>query len=215
MPLARVELLDELQIRACNIYSKTALAETPTLFVEFHGTPASVDEQVALFKTIAKEHGGGDFQWSTRPEERSKLWQARHDAAYSCMVLRPGAKVTATDVCVPISRLAECIAVTKQDLADHGLFGPIVGHVGDGNFHVAVLFNPGDADEFKRMKDFSERLAMRAIVMDGTCTGEHGVGQGKIAYLSAEFGAGLDLMRQIKRSIDPDNIMNPGKIFSA
>ncbi len=215
VPLARVELLDELQIRACNIYSKTALAETPTLFVEFHGTPASVDEQVALFKTIAKEHGGGDFQWSTRPEERSKLWQARHDAAYSCMVLRPGAKVTATDVCVPISRLAECIAVTKQDLADHGLFGPIVGHVGDGNFHVAVLFNPGDADEFKRMKDFSERLAMRAIVMDGTCTGEHGVGQGKIAYLSAEFGAGLDLMRQIKRSIDPDNIMNPGKIFSA
>jgi D-lactate dehydrogenase (cytochrome) len=213
LPLARVELLDELQIRACNIYSKLTLAETPTLFVEFHGSPSSVDEQVATFETIARDHRGHDFQWSRRPEQRSKLWQARHDAAYSCLVLRPGAKVMATDVCVPISRLAECVSQTKQDLAEHGLFGPIVGHVGDGNFHVAVLFDGDDPADVARMKAFSERLAMRAIDMDGTCTGEHGVGQGKIAYLPAEHGPALDLMRQIKRAIDPLNIMNPGKIF--
>lgn len=213
LPLARVELLDELQIRACNIYSKLALAETPTLFVEFHGSQNTVDEQVELFKAIASENDAGDFQWSTRPEERSKLWQARHDAAYSCLVLRPGAQVVATDVCVPISRLAECVTATKQDLADSGLFGPIVGHVGDGNFHVAVLFNRDDPDDLARMQAFTERLAMRAIAMDGTCTGEHGVGQGKMSYLDTEFGDALDFMRQIKRSFDPDNIMNPGKIF--
>ena len=213
LPLARVELLDELQIRACNIYSKLTLAETPTLFVEFHGSQSAVDEQVAAFEAIARDHLGQDFQWSRRPEERSKLWQARHDAAYSCLVLRPGAKVTATDVCVPISRLAECVTQTKQDLAEHRLFGPIVGHVGDGNFHVAVLFDGDDPADLARMKAFCERLAMRAIAMDGTCTGEHGVGQGKIAYLAAEHGAALDVMRQIKRALDPLNIMNPGKIF--
>ncbi|MBI3436258.1 MAG: FAD-binding protein [Proteobacteria bacterium] len=214
LPLARVELLDELQVRACNIYSKLNLAETPTLFVEFHGSQAAVEEQITLFESIARDHGGGDFQWSTRPEERTKLWQARHDAAYSCMVLRPGAKVMATDVCVPISRLAECVTLTKRDLAESGLFGPIVGHVGDGNFHVAVLFDGDDAMDLARMQAFCERLAMRAIAMDGTCTGEHGVGQGKMAYLAAEFGPALDLMRQIKRAIDPDDIMNPGKIFT-
>jgi D-lactate dehydrogenase (cytochrome) len=213
LPLARVELLDELQIRACNIYSKLALTETPTLFVEFHGSPAGVDEQVAAFEAIVREHGGGDFQWSTRPEERSRLWQARHDAAHSCLVLKPGAKVTATDVCVPISRLAECVIETKRDLADSGLFGPVLGHVGDGNFHVAILFDGNDAQEIARMKDFCERLAMRAIDMDGTCTGEHGVGQGKMAYLTAEFGPALDLMRHIKTALDPHNILNPGKIF--
>jgi D-lactate dehydrogenase (cytochrome) len=213
LPLARVELLDELQIRACNIYSKLTLAETPTLFVEFHGSQSSIDEQVAQFATIARDHRGHDFQWSRQPEQRSKLWQARHDAAYSCLVLRPGAKVMATDVCVPISRLAECVSQTKHDLAEHGLFGPIVGHVGDGNFHVAVLFDGDDPADVARMKAFSERLAMRAIAMDGTCTGEHGVGQGKMAYLAAEHGPALDLMRQIKCAIDPQNIMNPGKIF--
>jgi len=214
LPLARVELLDELQVQACNIYSKLTLAETPTLFVEFHGSKNSVEEQVAQFESIAHDNEGDDFQWSTRPEERSKLWQARHDAAYSCLVLRPGAKVMATDVCVPISRLAECVAATKQDLAESGLFGPIVGHVGDGNFHVAVLFDGGDPADIARVKAFGERLAMRAITMDGTCTGEHGVGQGKMAYLEAEFGPALDLMRQVKRAIDPHNIMNPGKIFA-
>ncbi|MGA7974926.1 MAG: FAD-linked oxidase C-terminal domain-containing protein [Pseudolabrys sp.] len=213
LPLARVELLDELQIRACNIYSNLALMETPTLFVEFHGSPAGVDEQVTELKAIAQEHDGGNFQWSTRPEERSKLWQARHDAAHSCLVLKPGAKVMATDVCVPISRLAECVAETKRDLAKAGLFGPILGHVGDGNFHVAVLFNADDGDELARMKAFSTRLAMRAIAMAGTCTGEHGVGQGKKAYLAAEFGPALDFMRAVKTAFDPHNILNPGKIF--
>ncbi len=214
LPLARIELLDELQVRACNIYSKLTLAETPTLFVEFHGSQNSVEEQVAAFEAIARENGGGAFQWSTRPEERSKLWQARHDAAYSCLTLRPGAKVMATDVCVPISRLADCVSETKADLAACSLFGPIVGHVGDGNFHVAVLFDGGDPADVARMTAFSERLAMRAIAMDGTCTGEHGVGQGKMAYLAAEFGPALDVMRWLKRALDPNDIMNPGKIFA-
>jgi D-lactate dehydrogenase (cytochrome) len=213
IPLARVELVDELQIRACNIYSKLALAEAPTLFVEFHGSQSAVDEQVAMFEAIARDNGGRDFQWSTKPEERSKLWQARHDAAFSCMVLKPGADVLPTDVCVPISRLAECVMATKDDLARSGLFGPIVGHVGDGNFHVAVMFDRDDANEVKRVQAFSERLVARAVAMDGTCTGEHGVGQGKMAYLEDEFGPALDLMRAVKRAVDPDNIMNPGKIF--
>ena len=214
IPIARVELLDELQIKACNVYSKLTLTEAPTLFVEFHGSQASVDEQVEMFKAIAEDNGSRDFQWSTKPEERTKLWQARHDAAFSCMVLKPGANVLPTDVCVPISRLAECVLETKDDLARRNLFGPIVGHVGDGNFHVAVLFDRDDADEVKRVKSFSEALAHRAIAMDGTCTGEHGVGQGKMAYLDAEYGEALDLMRAVKRAVDPDNIMNPGKIFT-
>jgi D-lactate dehydrogenase (cytochrome) len=214
LPLARIEMLDELQIRACNLYSKLTLAETPTLFVEFHGSESAVPEQAAVFESIARDNGGEDFQWSTRPEERSKLWQARHDAAYSCLMLRPGAKVTPTDVCVPVSRLAECVMQTKQDLAENGLFGPILGHVGDGNFHVAVLFDGDDPNDVARTKAFCQRLALRAIAMDGTCTGEHGVGQGKMDYLDAEFGPALDLMRQIKRTIDPHNIMNPGKIFT-
>ena len=214
LPIARIELLDELQIRACNTYSKLALAETPTLFVELHGTSASVDEQIAMLETITSEYGGGEFEWSTRPEERSRLWQARHDAAFSCLTLRPGAQVAPTDVCVPISRLAACVAATKQDLAASGLFGPIVGHVGDGNFHVAVLFDRDNKDDVARVKGFTERLARRAIAMDGTCTGEHGVGQGKMPYLVDEFGPALDYMRLIKRSIDPHNIMNPCKIFT-
>jgi D-lactate dehydrogenase (cytochrome) len=214
LPLARIELLDELQIRACNLYSKLTLTEAPTLFVEFHGSDSAVAEQTAMFETIARDNGGGDFQGSTRPEERSKLWQARHDAAYSCLMLRPGAQVTPTDVCVPVSRLAECVTETKHDLAESGLFGPILGHVGDGNFHVAVLFDGNDPSDIARMKAFCHRLALRAIAMDGTCTGEHGVGQGKMDYLDAEFGPALDLMRQIKRTLDPHNIMNPGKIFA-
>ena len=214
LPLARIELLDELQIRACNLYSKLALTEAPTLFVEFHGSAGAVAEQTATFEAMARDNGGGDFQWSTRPEQRSKLWQARHDAAYSCLTLRPGAQVTPTDVCVPVSRLTECVAETQRDLAESGLFGPILGHVGDGNFHVAVLFDRDDASDIERMKAFCHRLALRAIAMDGTCTGEHGVGQGKMDYLDAEFGPALDLMRQIKRTLDPHNIMNPGKIFS-
>jgi len=214
LPLARIELLDELQIHACNLYSKLSLTEAPTLFVEFHGSDSAVAEQTAMFEAIARDNGGGDFQWSTRPEERSKLWRARHDAAYSCLMLRPGAQVTPTDVCVPVSRLAECVTETKRDLAESGLFGPILGHVGDGNFHVAVLFDGNDSNDVARMKAFRHRLALRAIAMDGTCTGEHGVGQGKMDYLDAEFGPALDLMRQIKRTLDPHDIMNPGKIFA-
>jgi D-lactate dehydrogenase (cytochrome) len=214
LPIARIELLDELQIHACNLYSKLTLAEVPTLFVEFHGSESGVAEQAALFEAIADDNGGEGFQWSTRPEERSKLWQARHDAAYSCLMLRPGATVTPTDVCVPVSRLADCVVETKQDLTASGLIGPIAGHVGDGNFHVAVLFDGDNAEEVARVEGFCERLALRAIAMDGTCTGEHGVGQGKMAYLEAEFGEALDLMRQIKRAVDPHNIMNPGKIFA-
>jgi D-lactate dehydrogenase (cytochrome) len=214
LPLARIEMLDELQIRACNLYSKLTLAEAQTLFVEFHGSESAVAEQAAIFESIARDNGGEGFQWSTRPEERSKLWQARHDAAYSCLMLRPGAKVTPTDVCVPVSRLAECVTQTKQDLAESGLFGPVLGHLGDGNFHVAVLFDGDDANDIARMKAFCHRLALRAIAMDGTCTGEHGVGQGKMDYLESEFGMALDLMREIKRTIDPHNIMNPGKIFA-
>jgi D-lactate dehydrogenase (cytochrome) len=214
IPIARVELLDALQIRACNIYSKLTLAEVPTLFVEFHGSQRDVDEQVARFEEIASEHGGKDFNFATRAEERSKLWQARHDAAFATMVLRPGAKIVATDACVPISRLAECVMQTKADLDQNRLVGTMLGHVGDGNFHVALLADGNDADEMTRAKGFVERLALRAIAMDGTCTGEHGVGQGKIKYLETEHGGALAAMRALKQAIDPDDIMNPGKIFA-
>ncbi|MBV9629168.1 MAG: FAD-binding protein [Xanthobacteraceae bacterium] len=214
IPVARIEMLDALQIHACNLYSKLTLAEVPTLFVEFHGSQREVDEQVAQFEEIAREHGGTDFNFASKAEDRSKLWQARHDAAYASLALRPGAKAVATDACVPISRLAECVLETKADLDRERLVGTMLGHVGDGNFHVALLADPADADEIKRAKGFIERLAMRAIAMDGTCTGEHGVGQGKIHYLQAEHGAALDAMRAIKQAIDPDNIMNPGKIFA-
>jgi D-lactate dehydrogenase (cytochrome) len=214
IPLARVELLDELQIRACNIYSKLTLPEVPTLFVEFHDSESGVKEQIARFEEIARDNGATDFTFATKPEDRTKLWQARHDAAFAALVLRPGAKVTATDACVPISRLPECVLETKNDLARSKLLGAMLGHVGDGNFHVALLVDGNDSAEVARAKGFIERLALRAIDMDGTCTGEHGVGQGKIAYLQAEHGAALGVMRAIKQALDPHNIMNPGKIFA-
>jgi D-lactate dehydrogenase (cytochrome) len=214
IPVARIELLDALQIRACNIYSKLALAEVPTLFVEFHGSQRDVDEQVARFEEIARDNGGTGFSFATRAEERSKLSQARHDAALATMVLRPGAKIVATDACVPISRLADCVMETKADLDTNRLVGTMLGHVGDGNFHVALLADGADADEMTRAKGFIERLALRAIAMDGTCTGEHGVGQGKIKYLQAEHADALGAMRAIKHALDPDDIMNPGKIFA-
>ncbi len=214
IPVARIELLDALQIHACNLFSKLSLAEVPTLFVEFHGSQRDVDEQVAQFEEIAREHGGMDFNFASKAEDRSKLWQARHDAAHASLALRPGAKAVATDACVPISRLAECVMETKADLDRERLVGTMLGHVGDGNFHVALLADADDPDEMKRAKGFIERLAMRAIAMDGTCTGEHGVGQGKITYLEAEHGAAIAAMRAIKQAIDPDNIMNPGKIFA-
>lgn len=212
IPVARIELLDTLQVQACNAYSKLGLQETPTLFLEFHGTDAGVKEQSELFGDIARECGGGEFVWETRAEDRTKLWQARHDAYWACLGLRPGSKAVATDVCVPISRLAECVEATRKDIEESRLLAPIVGHVGDGNFHVSVLVDLEDADEVARAEGFIERLNWRAIEMEGTCTGEHGVGQGKMKYLMREHGAGLQLMRTLKMAIDPKNIMNPGKI---
>jgi D-lactate dehydrogenase (cytochrome) len=214
IPVARIELLDALQVRACNLYSKLALPETPMLFLEFHGSDASVAEQSERFGEIAKEFGGGPFDWATKAEDRSRLWQARHDAYWAQRGLRPNTQPLATDVCVPISRLAECLAETQRDIAESKLLAPIVGHVGDGNFHVGLLVDTNDAEEVARVRAFLERLTERALAMDGTCTGEHGVGQGKMKYLPSEYGApALDAMRAIKRALDPLDIMNPGKIF--
>ena len=215
IPVARIELLDALQVRACNLHSNVGLPETPMLFLEFHGTEASVAEQSQRFGEIAAEFGGGPFTWTTRPEERTRLWEARHHAALSNFTLRPGAAMIPTDVCVPISRLAECVTETQRDIEQSRILAPIVGHVGDGNFHLTLLVDLDDADEVKRAKALSERLVERALAMDGTCTGEHGVGQGKMKYLAAEHGvAALAVMASIKRALDPQNIMNPGKIVA-
>jgi D-lactate dehydrogenase (cytochrome) len=214
IPVARIELLDALQVRAVNLYSKIGLRETPMLFLEFHGSETTVAEQSERFGEIAQEFGGGPFEWTTRPEDRTKLWEARHSAALSTFTLRPGAKMIPTDVCVPISRLAECVTDTQRDIAESKLVAPIVGHVGDGNFHLTLLIDIDDVKEVEVAKAFNERLVERALAMDGTCTGEHGVGQGKKKYLLTELGApALEAMRAIKRALDPLDIMNPGKIF--
>jgi D-lactate dehydrogenase (cytochrome) len=215
IPVARIELLDALQVRACNLYSKLTLPEVPMLFLEFHGTDASVAEQSQRFGEIAAELGGGPFDWATRAEDRSKLWQARHDAYWAARSLRPGSHAVASDVCVPISRLAECVGATQRDVADSKLLAPIVGHVGDGNFHLSLMVDLDDNEEVARAKALLERLVERALAMDGTCTGEHGVGQGKMKYLQAEHGEpALEAMRAIKRALDPLDILNPGKIVS-
>ena len=214
IPVARIELLDALQVRACNAYSKLTLPETPMLFLEFHGTDAGVAEQSERFGEIAQEFGGGPFDWATSAEERTRLWQARHDAYWAQRGLRPNTQPLATDVCVPISRLAECLAATQRDIAESRLLAPIVGHVGDGNFHVGLMVDMNDDDEVARVHAFLERLVERALAMDGTSTGEHGIGQGKMKYMSAEHGdPALEAMRAIKRALDPLDIMNPGKIF--
>lgn len=214
IPVARIDLLDEIQVRACNAYSKLTLPEVPMLFVEFHGTEASVAEQSETFGEIAKDFGGGPFQWTTKPEERTKLWQARHDAYWASRALRPGTVGVATDVCVPISRLAECVRETHRDIKETGLLSPIAGHVGDGNFHCMPLLDMGNPKEVEAVENFLHRLTERALAMEGTCTGEHGVGQGKIKYLLGEHGApALSAMNAIKRALDPDNIMNPGKML--
>jgi D-lactate dehydrogenase (cytochrome) len=213
VPVARIELLDEVMIRACNRHSGLELAETPTLFLEFHGTTAGVGEQSRTVGEIARDFGGQDFAWATKPEDRSRLWQARHDAAWASKELRPGAEMRATDVCVPISRLAECILETRRDLDDGALLAPIVGHVGDGNFHLTLLVDPDDPAEVARADAVTARMVERALAMGGTCTGEHGVGSGKIAYVEAEHGESVALMRRIKRALDPQNIMNPGKVL--
>ncbi len=215
IPVARIELLDKLQVQACNAYSKLGLPETPMLFLEFHGSEESVAEQSRRFAEIAEGNGGGPFAWTTSAEERSKMWQARHDVLWATLGLRPGARAFATDVCVPISRLADCVEATQADIAEHGLIAPIVGHVGDGNFHTTPLIDVNSPEEIEKAEAFGERLALRAIEMGGTCTGEHGVGQKKMPYLEAEHGPdALDLMRRLKASLDPQNLFNPGKIFA-
>lgn len=214
VPVARLELLDEVQMEAVNQYSNLNYAAKPTLFMEFHGTEAGVKEQAELVRDIVSEFGGGSFQWATETEARSKLWQARHDAFYAATTLRPNCRGWATDVCVPISRLAECIIETKKDLQDSFLTAPILGHVGDGNFHVVFLIDPDDPKEIAEAERLNERLVMRALALDGTCTGEHGVGMGKMKYLRAEHGDAIDLMHAIKGAIDPQNIMNPGKVLN-
>lgn len=212
IPVARIELLDALQIKAANAYSNLRLPELPHLFVEFHGSEAGAREQVQSFAEIAGQFGGESLEWAVREEDRSKLWQARHDAFWAAKALMPGKEAFATDVCVPISRLAECVVETQRDMAEHRLFGPIVGHVGDGNFHVQLFCDMGDEEEISRCKDFYDRLVRRALAMDGTSTGEHGIGRGKMKFLEAEHGAGIEVMRAIKQALDPSNIMNPGKV---
>jgi D-lactate dehydrogenase (cytochrome) len=215
IPVARIELLDELQVKATNLYSRLTLPEVPMLFVEFHGSPAGVAEQSERFGEIADDLGGGPFEWTTKPEDRTRLWQARHDAYWAGRALRPGVQAIATDVCVPLSRLAECVTETQREIAAHGLVAPILGHVGDGNFHLTLLVDMADAGEVKAAKVLCERLVERALAMDGTCTGEHGVGQGKMKYLAGELGEpALAAMAAIKRALDPDGIMNPGKIVA-
>ncbi|MEZ5786348.1 MAG: FAD-linked oxidase C-terminal domain-containing protein [Xanthobacteraceae bacterium] len=215
LPVARIELLDEVQVKAVNAYSKLTLRESPMLLVEFHGTEAGVAEQSERFGEIAAEFGGGPFTWTARAEDRTRLWQARHDAYWAAVALRPGAQAIVSDVCVPISRLAECIVATQRDVIENRLISPIVGHVGDGNFHLSLMVDLTDADEVGRAEALLERLVERALAMDGTCTGEHGIGQGKMKYLDGELGKpALAAMAAIKRALDPQGIMNPGKIVS-
>ena len=212
IPIARVELLDEVQMDAVNKYSDLDYPVQPTLFLEFHGSQAGVKEQAETVAGICADFGGGDFQWATKTEDRNKLWKARHDAGYAAAALKPGCGFWATDVCVPISRLTECILETKKDIEASSLIAPIVGHVGDGNFHLVILVDPTKPDDIGAAERLNERLVMRALAMEGTCTGEHGVGYGKIDFLTAEHGEALGVMRTLKRALDPDNIMNPGKI---
>ena len=211
--MARIELLDEVQMDAVNRYSGLDYAHRPTLFLEFHGSPTGVEEQAGRMAEICAEHGGGDFNWTTDAEERNRLWQARHDAAYAAIALRPGCSVFATDVCVPISNLAQCILETKKDSAKSRLTAPIVGHVGDGNFHTAMLIGPDEREaDLAAAHEINRRVVARALALDGTCTGEHGVGMGKMEFLADEHGAGWEVMADIKRALDPLNIMNPGKM---
>ena len=215
IPVARIELLDELQIKACNAYSGLSLPLTPLLLLEFHGTEQSVAEQADLFKMIASDHTDQDFIWTTDPEERKKLWKARHDAYYATMAMMPGAVGQSTDVCVPISRLAECVEETRLDIEQTGLVSTIIGHVGDGNFHCLPMCMPDDQETQDKITAFTKRLSQRALDFGGTCTGEHGIGQGKQSYLRAELGEAVEVMESIKQTLDPKGIMNPGKIFSA
>ena len=214
VPLARVEILDDKQMAAVNAWSKLGYPEVTTLFFEFHGSPAGVEEQVTMVRELAAANGGGEFQWSNLPEERAKLWKARHEAYYAAINVRPGAVGWTTDVCVPISRLPECILETKRDLDAGTVPATILGHVGDGNFHVIFAMDPNSGDELHEVEAINARLVQRALAMDGTCTGEHGIGLGKQDWLVAELGDAVDIMRTLKRALDPQDLFNPGKIFA-
>jgi D-lactate dehydrogenase (cytochrome) len=212
VPIARVELLDELQLRACIAYSKLQdLAEKPTLFLEFHGSSAAVDEQIGQVRSIAADFGGSELRWATTQEDRNHLWKARHNAYWAARALAPGKESFTTDACVPISMLTRCIVETKAEADASGLLCPIVGHVGDGNFHVILLYDPANADERRHADQIASNIAHRAIAYGGTCTGEHGIGLHKLDALVEEHGEAVDVMRAIKQALDPNNIMNPGK----
>ena len=214
IPVARIELLDSVQMDAINRYSKSAYPATPTLLFEFHGdSEEHLARQADTVQTVAVDHGGHRFEWATRLEDRERLWQARHNAHYAALALRPGCRSWPTDVCVPISRLAECVVETAEECRGASFPICLVGHAGDGNFHLMYLVNPEDPAEVDEARRLNERLVHRALAMGGTCTGEHGVGYGKIKYMAAEHGPALDVMRTIKQALDPDNRMNPGKVF--
>jgi D-lactate dehydrogenase (cytochrome) len=216
IPVARIEIIDETQLELVNRHSKTDYAVAPTLFFEFHGmSETAVADQARAVEEIASEHGALGFRWTTTPEARAKLWEARHNVLFATMASRPGAGAWTTDVCVPISRLAECITETQADMRASGRVAPLVGHAGDGNFHLIFMVDRQDAQELQAVEDLNERLVERALRMGGTCTGEHGVGVGKLKYLPKEHGESLDVMRAIKRALDPHNLMNPGKLIPA
>ena len=213
IPVARIELLDAMQVKACNLYSKLSLPEEPLLLLEFHGSEKSVEEQTELFGEIAIDFGGKNYEWTSNNEDRNKLWKARHDAYWAARSYMPGTEMYSTDVCVPISKLSDCIVETVKDLEENNLVGPIASHAGDGNFHVAVMLDTNDKNEVAKLGPFLDRLSDRAIKMDGTCTGEHGIGQGKRKYMYNELGNSVAVMESIKKSFDPNLIMNPGKLF--
>ncbi len=213
VPIARCEIVDATTIDYINRYNKTDYRIGPTVFFEFHGSTASVKEQAETVQEIAKENGGMDFRWATKAEERNQLWEARHNAYFACLQIRPGSRAIATDVCVPISRLAECISETVEDVKSYHCPVPLMGHIGDGNFHLMFLVDPARPEELELAKQMNKRLVKRALAMEGTCTGEHGVGLGKQGSLVEELGEAVDVMRDIKRLFDPENLMNPGKLI--
>jgi D-lactate dehydrogenase (cytochrome) len=213
IPVARIEFMDDAMVKAVNQYSKTDHQVAPTLFFEFHGSDAGVAEHAQRVQDIAAEFGANDFKWTTSTEERNKLWSARHSAYYAAVAQRANTRAWTTDTCVPISRLADCLLETKKDLAETRLFSAVVGHVGDGNFHVLILVDPNNPDDLAEAERVNRQIVRRAIAMGGTCTGEHGIGQGKIEFMEEEFGEALSVMRAVKAAIDPDGIMNPGKIL--
>ncbi|MEM8742260.1 MAG: FAD-linked oxidase C-terminal domain-containing protein [Pseudomonadota bacterium] len=212
IPMARIEFIDELSIRGFNLISDRNMPEIPHLFLEFHGTEAAVAEQAQTVGEIAAEFGGGDFQWATKPEDRTALWKMRHNALYAARAMHPGARILTTDVCVPISRLAEAVTETRADVDESGIVGPMLGHVGDGNFHCAMLIDPDKPQDLETAKALAHRMNRRALRLGGTVSGEHGIGRGKMKYMQEEHGDGWSVMGDIKRALDPQGILNPGKL---